>query len=187
MNRFNVLKAPFSGLLVLERQALTDERGFLSRLFCAEELQSYGWVGGIAQINHTHTHAKGTVRGMHFQYPPDAEYKLVTCLAGEVWDVLVDIREQSPTYLRWFSQNLSAANRQSILIPAGFAHGFQTLTDDAEMIYAHSQAYRPSNEGALRATDKRLAIPWPLPVTAMSERDSTHPLIDENFRGISLL
>ena len=105
-----------------------DARGFLSRLFCAEELRAAGWTGPIAQINHTHTARKGTVRGMHFQYPPHAEMKLVSCLRGEVWDVAVDIRAGSQTFLRWHAEILSADNGRALLIPQGFAHGFQALT-----------------------------------------------------------
>lgn len=186
MSRFKAIPTPLLGLHVLERTALGDERGFLSRLFCADELQTVGWQGSVAQINHTLTRDKATVRGMHFQREPHAEFKLVTCVAGEVWDVAVDLRMDSPTYLQWFAQILSAQNKLSMLIPAGFAHGFQSLSDNVELIYVHSQAYHQPSEAGLRATDPHIAINWPLPIGVISDRDSTHPWVDQHFRGVKL-
>ena len=128
MNRFRIQSTPLSGLQVITRQMLGDHRGFLSRLFCADELAQAGWTKPIAQINHTYTAKKGTVRGMHFQHPPHAEMKLVSCIRGEVWDVAVDLRANSPTFLHWHAEVLSADNHKALLIPEGFAHGFQTLS-----------------------------------------------------------
>ena len=184
MNRFTVNTLPLPGLMLVERLRQGDSRGFLSRLFCAEELSAFGWNKPIAQINHSHTARRGTVRGMHFQLPPDAESKLVICLHGEVFDLAVDLRRNSPTFLRWHGVLLSAENQRSVLIPEGFAHGFQTLSDDCELIYLHSAAYRSGAEGAVNATDPRLAINWPLAITEMSDRDRAHPLLGAQFEGI---
>lgn len=186
MNRFLITKTPMAGVLEMQRQRLADTRGFLSRLFCAEELAACGWTKPIAQINHTATTYKGTIRGMHFQHPPHSEMKLVSCLRGEVWDVVVDIRAGSPTFLHWHGACLSAENCMALLIPEGFAHGFQTLTDEAELLYCHSAAYCPGSEGGLNSRDPRLAIDWPIPVTEMSDRDQSHPFIPVDFKGVCL-
>lgn len=140
----------------------------------------------IAQINHTLTRKKGAVRGMHFQRPPHAEIKLVSCLKGEIWDVAIDLRSDSATFLQWHGETLSAENRKSLLIPEGFAHGFQTLTEDCELIYLHTSAYHPESEGALNATDPKLAIAWPLAISDISERDRNHKSIEQDFQGITL-
>lgn len=184
MNRFTVTATPLDGLKVITRQRLGDSRGFLSRMFCADELAGAGWTQPISQINHTYSAAAGTVRGMHFQRPPHAEMKLVSCLHGEVWDVAVDLRADSPTFLHWHGRVLSAANLEALLIPEGFAHGFQALTDGCELLYVHSTAHAPTAEGAVRFDDPRLDIPWPRPVTEVSARDRAHPLLSPQFSGI---
>lgn len=184
MSRFVVQETPLAGVKVVERQVAGDERGFLSRLFCAAELAAAGWQKPIAQINHTYTAQPGTVRGLHCQLPPMAEMKLVTCLQGEVWDVAVDVRADSPTFLQWFGVALSAENHRALLLPEGVAHGFQTLTAGVDLVYCHSAAYAPECEAGLHPLDGRLAIPWPLPVACLSERDRRHPLVDENFIGV---
>jgi dTDP-4-dehydrorhamnose 3,5-epimerase len=138
----------------------------------------------VAQINHTGTRKKGTVRGMHFQYPPHAELKLVSCLRGHIWDVAVDLRAGSPTFLKWHAEELSAENGRAMLIPEGCAHGFQTLTNDVEMLYVHSAPYVTESEGGVRATDPLLAISWPMPIAEISERDANHPLLDSHFLGV---
>jgi dTDP-4-dehydrorhamnose 3,5-epimerase len=186
MNRFEIGDTPLAGLKSVQRQRLGDARGFLSRLFCADELRAAGWDAPIAQINHTHTARRGTVRGLHFQHPPHAEIKLVSCLRGEVLDVAVDLRAGSPTFLQWHAQRLSADNGCALLIPRGFAHGFQTLCDDVELIYCHSAAYAADAEGGLHPLDPRLALPWPLPVAELSARDQRHPPIDDSFKGVLL-
>ncbi len=186
MPRFDFIPTPLTGLLLVHRKAAEDQRGFLSRFYCAEEFAGAGLVKCIAQINHTFTRNKGAVRGLHFQYPPHAEVKLVSCLKGEVLDVAVDLRCGSPTFLQWHGEILSAANRRSLLIPEGYAHGFQTLTEDCELIYLHTAAYHPEAEGALNMADPRLNIVWSLPITDLSERDRCHPLIGSDFQGIVL-
>jgi dTDP-4-dehydrorhamnose 3,5-epimerase len=185
VNRLTVTDLPLAGLRRVERQRLGDARGFFTRLFCAEELRSAGWVEAVAQINHTMTARRGTVRGMHFQRPPHAEMKLVSCIRGEVFDVAVDLRRGSPTFLRWHAEPLAAGNNRALLIPQGFAHGFQALTDDAELIYCHSAAYDAAAEGCLNPRDARLAIAWPLPIVEMSARDESAPMLDETFSGVA--
>ena len=184
MSRFTISETELAGLKVIERQRLSDARGFLARIFCAEEFDAIGWQHPIAQINHTSTADQGTIRGMHFQHPPHCEMKLVSCLRGEVWDVAVDIRAGSPTFLHWFGAHLSADNCRALLIPEGFAHGFQTLTDTVELLYCHSAAYAAGAEGGLNPRDPQLAIDWPLPVTEISARDLSHPLIHNDFQGV---
>lgn len=177
---------PLGGLRRVTRQRLGDHRGFLARLFCAEDLAAAGWLKPIAQINHTFTATKGTVRGMHYQRPPHAEMKLVTCLRGEVWDVAVDLRLASPTFLQWHAERLSSENGCALLLPEGFAHGFQALTDDVELLYCHSAPYVPSAEAGLNPHDKMLAIPWPLPIAELSSRDALHTMLDHEFEGLAV-
>ena len=186
MSRFSVLDLPLPGLKLVERQRIGDGRGFLSRLFCAEELAAAGWVKPISQINHTRTTKCGTVRGMHFQRPPHSEMKLVSCIRGEVWDVALDVRSGSSTFLHWHAERLSADNNRALLIPEGFAHGFQALTDDVELLYCHSAAYAAEAEVGLNPQDTRLAIAWPLAITELSARDAKHSLLESGFEGVSL-
>ena len=186
MSRFENNPTPLEGLRVIHRQAIGDDRGFLSRLFCSEELASAGWTWPIRQINHTATAAQGTVRGMHFQLPPKAEAKLVSCIRGAVWDVAVDLRKDSPTFLQWHAEELSASNRRAMLIPPGFAHGFQILEPYSELIYLHSEAYDPALERGLNPRDPSLAIPWPLEISNVSQRDLGHSMIAADFSGVAL-
>lgn len=184
MSRFTISELPLAGLSLITRQRMGDSRGFLSRLFCAEELAAGGWEDCVSQINHTHTVKRGTVRGLHFQRPPHAEMKLVNCLRGEVWDVVVDVRSESPTFLHWHAEILSADNCRALLIPKGFAHGFQALTDNVELLYCHTVAYEPSSEDALNPQDARLGIAWPLEITEISARDAAHSMISNGFEGV---
>lgn len=184
MNRFSVTDLPLEGVKLVTRRTVGDHRGFLARVFCAEELAAAGWSAPVAQINHAFTARRGTVRGMHFQRPPHAEMKLVTCIRGSVFDVALDVRSGSPTYLRWCSATLSAENGVAMLLPEGFAHGFQALTDDVELLYCHSRAYNPAAEAGANPVDERLGIGWPLPVSELSERDSHHPRVSQGFRGV---
>ena len=183
MSRLTVTDLPLAGLKLVERKRLGDSRGYLTRLFCAEELATANWLKPIAQINHSYTSKRGTVRGMHFQHPPYAEMKLVSCIRGEAYDVAVDVRKNSPTFLHWHGELLTQDNHTSLLIPEGFAHGFQTLSDNCEMLYFHTAAHHADSEGALNAQDPRLAIKWPLAITEQSERDKSHALITTDFKG----
>jgi dTDP-4-dehydrorhamnose 3,5-epimerase len=184
--RFDILDTPLSGLRVLQRKPIGDSRGYLERLFCVAELQALAPDKHIAQINHTLTVSHATVRGLHFQRPPHAEIKFVSCLRGEVFDVAVDLRHKSPTFLRWHAELLSADNHKTYVIPEGFAHGFQTLTEDCEMLYFHTAPYHPEAESGLNAQDPRLAIQWPLPLAGLSSRDAKHPFLGNDFKGLVL-
>lgn len=184
--RFELIESGLGGSVkLLRRKRIADDRGFLSRLFEPGDIAAFGWTGVVAQINETGTTFKGTVRGFHFQYPPFAEAKLVTCTAGAVYDVAVDLRRGSSTFLQHFGVELSAENGCSFLIPEGFAHGFQALTDDVRMIYAHSAAYDAPSEGGLNPLDPRLGVAWPLPVSVISARDQGHRLLDASYLGVA--
>ena len=186
MSQLEISDTTLAGLKLVRRQRQGDARGFLSRLFCADELAAAGWRGSIAQVNHTFTARQGTVRGLHFQHAPHAETKLVTCLRGEVWDVAVDLRQGSPSFLRWHALRLSAENGLALLIPAGFAHGFQSLTEDVEMLYFHDAAHAAQSEGGLNPTDERLSLDWPLPIAELSVRDQAHAALTDAFKGVQL-
>ncbi|MGC1585939.1 MAG: dTDP-4-dehydrorhamnose 3,5-epimerase [Rhodomicrobium sp.] len=178
MSRFSCHSTALQGLLAIGRKPIEDERGFFSRFFCREEFAALGFSRGIAQINHTLTRLPGSIRGMHFQRAPHEETKVVSCIAGAVFDVAVDMRRGSPTYLQWHGEVLSAENSRSMLIPRGFAHGFQTLSENCQLLYLHDEPYAPGFERGLNALDPRLAIAWPLPAGQMSERDQAFAMID---------
>jgi dTDP-4-dehydrorhamnose 3,5-epimerase len=175
--RFEIRATPLEGAVLLERKILGDARGFFERLFCTDELMEAFGNRSIVQINRSRTMCRGCVRGMHFQRPPHAECKIVTCLRGEVFDVAVDLRKNSPTYLSWHAEVLSESNHRSFLIPEGFAHGFQTLSESCEMLYFHSAPFVPEAEGGIHPGDPALSIAWPEEITEISPRDSLHPLI----------
>lgn len=174
------------GSFVIEPEPFSDNRGWFARTYCKKEFQQIGHTKEWVQINHSFTLKKGTVRGMHFQHPPFTEIKMLRCIAGAVYDVIVDIRTGSATFLQCFGVELSAENRKMLYIPGGFAHGFQTLADNTELIYHHSAFYEPGHEGGLKYDDPKLKIQWPLPVTEISARDGSHSFITNNFTGINL-
>ena len=176
---------PLADLVLVGRKPLSDERGYLERLFCADELANEGIRLPVFQVNRTLTRRKGTVRGMHFQFPPHAETKLVSCLAGRVFDVAIDLRRGSPTFMKWHSEELSAGNHKSLLIPSGFAHGLQTLEDDCELLYFHSAAFAAEAEGGIHPQEPKIGIAWPLPITDMSTRDRNHPALAADFKGLA--
>lgn len=186
MRRFILKKTAINDLLVIERNPLRDNRGYFERLFCDTELEEILENRKIAQINHSRTKQKGTVRGMHYQLPPFSEMKIVSCLRGKVFDVAIDLRKGSKTFLHWHSELLSETNHRSIVIPEGFAHGFQTLTKECELIYLHTATYKPEDQAGLNALDPLLAIDWPLSITECSPRDQSHSMLSSNFLGISL-
>lgn len=183
--RFDILTTPIEGLRVLQRKPVRDSRGYLERLFCMDEFQSLLPGRRIEQVNHTLTAGCGTVRALHFQHSPHAETKFVHCLRGEVFDVAVDLRRGSPTFLRWHAEMLSAENHRTFVIPEGFAHGFQVLADECEMLYFHTAAHCREAEGGLHPRDPRLAIGWPLPVAGLSPRDAAHPYLDASYPGVA--
>ncbi len=177
---------PISDLLVAQSRTHKDERGAFARLFCDQELSRVLGSRKIVQINHSCTDAVGAVRGMHFQRAPHAEMKLVRCLKGKVWDVAVDLRPHSASFKRWYAQELSPQNAFLMVIPEGFAHGFQVLEAGSELLYLHTAFYNPDAEGGVRYDDPELRIAWPLPVTDISNRDASHADIDDGFIGIFL-
>ncbi len=185
MSRFTIKQTPIDGLDLIQRNPIGDVRGYLERLFCTEDLRTVIGVRQIVQINHTLTAKIGTVRGMHYQHPPHMEMKLVSCLRGEVFDVAVDLRRDSPTFLKWHAEVLSEENHRTFAIPGGFAHGFQALTDNCELLYLHTALYHPDAEAGLDTLDVRLAIEWPLPVSERSARDQRHPPITADFAGVT--
>ena len=179
--------APLPGAFVIDLEPFSDERGWFARYYDRKEFElrtghSKDWV----QLNHSVSYNRGTLRGLHFQHPPYREIKMVRCIAGAVYDVIVDLREGSPTFLQSYGIELTARNNRMIYIPEGFAHGFQTLESDSTLLYHHSEYYTPGAEGGFRYDDPAFAIRWPLPVTVISERDTRHPYIDNNFKGIGL-
>ncbi len=183
--RFDVFDTPLQHLRLIQRKPIGDERGYLERMFCVEEFRKLMPGKSIVQINRTRTAKRGAVRGLHFQFQPHAETKIVSCLRGEVFDVAVDLRPGSPTFLRWHAEILSADNHKTLLIPEGFAHGFQSLAEDCELLYFHTAAWQPSAEGGLNAKDPTLDIHWPMAVTELSSRDAAHPLITKELLGVA--
>lgn len=177
MGRLIIKETELGGAFVVEPELLSDDRGFFARTFCAREFAEHGLVPVVAQANLSFNHRAGTVRGMHFQYPPATEVKLVRCISGAIVDVIVDVRPESPTFGRHIAVELSAQNRRALYVPARFAHGYQTLTDDAEVSYQVSEFYTPGVEGGLRYNDPELAISWPLPVSMISDKDAAWPLV----------
>jgi len=184
--RFSFIPTKFSGLWIAQRVTLDDERGSFTRLFCNDEFSKIGLKKPIVQINHSITNKSGTLRGLHYQHPPHTEAKVVTCIKGEIYDVAVDLRHGSETFLRWHGEVLSSQNQKSMVIPEGFAHGFQTLMDECELIYLHTVKYIPEADDGLNAFDPRIAINWPLSLQSMSNRDAQYPYIDEYYSGITV-
>ncbi|MDB5776806.1 MAG: dTDP-4-dehydrorhamnose 3,5-epimerase [Herbaspirillum sp.] len=175
-----------AGVAIVQSGRRLDERGGFARWFCDGELAPELQGAAVRQINHSHSRDRGTVRGMHFQTPPHAEKKLIRCLAGRIFDVVVDLRRGSPTFLAWRGFELAAGDDRALLIPEGCAHGFQTLSDDVQLLYLHTAPYTPAAEGAVRFDDPRIGIAWPLPPQHLSERDMQHPLLAADFSGIQI-
>ncbi len=183
--KLNIVSTDIEGLYIVSPNVFNDERGSFSRVYCEEEMKDiFGNI--IKQINHSITKKKGTVRGLHYQYEPNSEVKMLKCISGAVLDVVVDIRKESPTFLQVFTMELTAQNKKMIYIPKGFAHGFQTLEDNTELLYLHSSIYKPSLEGALNVKDPLLNINWPLDIINLSKRDNEHKFLSAAFKGIEI-
>jgi dTDP-4-dehydrorhamnose 3,5-epimerase len=185
MGRMKFHRTPLEGLLLIETTPVQDERGQFVRVFCEEECTALRPDLRWAQINLSRTLRKGTVRGMHYQRPPAAEAKLIRCLRGRVFDVAVDLRAGSATFLQWHGVELSEDGPMQFFIPEGFAHGFQALTDDAQLLYLHTRAWDRELESALRHDDPTLAIAWPQPITQISDKDRRAPLVAGSFAGVT--
>jgi dTDP-4-dehydrorhamnose 3,5-epimerase len=177
-------KLSLAGSYIIEPEPFQDDRGWFARFYCKKDFQQIGHNKEWVQLNHSVTNKKGAVRGMHFQHPPFHEIKMVKCIKGKVFDVIIDLRTDSETFLSWEGVELSAENKKMIYIPEGFAHGFQCLTDDCELIYHHSEYYTPGSEGGIHYNDPMVKIKWPLTVSQISPRDESHPYLDRNFKGI---
>ncbi len=167
-------ETPLKGAFVIELEPREDERGFFARAFCQRELADHGLVNVITQANMSYNHEKGTLRGLHYQLPPHAEVKMVRCIAGAIWDVIVDLRKESTTYLQWFGVELSAENRRMFYVPQGFGHGYQALTDRSEVLYLVTEFYTPNAERGLRWNDPAFKIQWPLADPILSPKDAVH-------------
>jgi len=179
-------KLLLNGAFIIEPEIIKDQRGSFYRVICSNELKTIGHNESIVQVNHSINMEPGTIRGLHFQVPPKSEIKIVKCIKGAIFDVIVDIRRNSATLLKWHGENLSEENMRIMYVPKGFAHGFQTLKPQSELIYFTTEFYSPEYENAFRYNDPELKISWPLPVSNISERDLAHPLIDKSFKGFDI-
>jgi dTDP-4-dehydrorhamnose 3,5-epimerase len=187
MAKLNFTETPVKGAFVIEPDAFVDHRGFFARMFCVKELKAKGLNHKIVQANHSKSVGKGTIRGLHYQLPPNAETKIVKCIKGKIFDVIVDVRKDSPTFLHWFGVELTADNKKMLYIPEGFAHGFQALEEEVEIIYLVTNFYAPEAERGVRYNDQKINIEWPIKENIItSEKDEKILLLDENFTGIEL-
>jgi dTDP-4-dehydrorhamnose 3,5-epimerase len=176
--------AKLGGSYTIDIDTFSDERGWFARYYCKKDFQEIGHQKEWVQLNHSFTKQKGSIRGMHYQLPPFSEIKLVRCIHGSVFDVIVDVRKNSTTFLQWFGVELSAENKKMIYIPEGFAHGFQTLTDDCELLYHHSEFYTQGSEAGILYNESLIKIKWPMNVNVISKRDLQHPELTKSFKGI---
>lgn len=176
MDKFSLIETPLKDLFVIELKPIYDNRGFFERLYCADEFKSI-LKKPIKQINHSLTKMKGSIRGMHYQLPPMAETKIIKCVKSSIFDVAIDVRKDSPTYLKWHAEVISENNSKMLLVPEGFAHGFQTFENDTEIIYLTTEFYSMEHESGIRYDDPAVNIPWPLKLSVISEKDKNLPLL----------
>ena len=186
MKTLSIIESSIPEVKVIKRNPILDDRGFFERLFCRQELEDILGDRQVLQINRTLTKTKGAIRGLHFQHSPSAEVKLVSCTHGTIFDVAVDVRMGSPTFMQWHGEILSAKNARSLYVPEGFAHGFQALTNTCELIYLHTSPYASHLEDGINAFDPKLSIEWPHEITQMSNRDLGLKKIDKDFKGVVL-
>jgi dTDP-4-dehydrorhamnose 3,5-epimerase len=173
------IETQLAGAYIIDIERRQDSRGFFARAFCQKEFEAHGLKPTIAQANVAHNIRKGTLRGMHFQFPPAAETKVVRCTRGGILDIIVDLRPESPTYLQNISVELNEENQRALYVPERFAHGYQVLFDNTDTSYQVGEFYTPSAESGLRHDDPRLKLSWPLPVTVISDKDLKFALLDE--------
>ena len=185
-SQIKLASTPIEGLYILSRDIVSDERGFFFRVYCEESLSGLGLSGAFPQINYSFAINKFTTRGCHFQNPPYAETKIVTCSMGAIFDVAIDLREGSKTFLQWFGIVLSEKNGRSLYIPEGFAHGSQSLSNESSLIYLHSKKYSPQNEEGINVFDPMISIKWPGAPANLSKRDKSFPFLSQNFQGVKV-
>jgi len=177
-------ETPLKGAYIIELKPYTDDRGLFVRTYCKNEFSEIRHDQEFVQFNHSVTNQKGTIRGMHYQVPPYSETKLIRCVRGSVHDVIIDLRKDSSTFLKFTAVELSEQNMLSLYIPRGFAHGFQTLEDNSQLIYHHTAYYTPGYEAGIRYNDPAIGIKWPLPVSVITQKDLNHNLLNNSFKGI---
>lgn len=176
-------KTKLEGAYTIELDRLGDDRGFFARLFCSKEFADAGLIDSFVQINNSLTRDKGTLRGMHYQLPPSAEVKVVRCIQGALFDIILDLRPDSPTFCQWFGDTLSAENRRMMYVPKGFAHGFITLEENTEAFYLAGAPYAAEQERGIRYNDPKFNIKWPLEPVVISEKDKNWPDFDPKYHG----
>ncbi len=186
MTKLAITPTPFSDVYVIDTSAFVDNRGIFARWFCIQEMDEIMHGEQIVNVNFSKTVKKGAIRGMHFQFPPHSEIKMVRCIHGKIHDVVVDLRKNSPTFLQHFSIDLSEDNMKLLFIPKGFAHGFQTMEDNSEIMYLVTEFYDPNHESGLNPLDPSLNINWPEKLTDISDKDRNRPLINLNFSGVDI-
>lgn len=179
-----VMPTPLAGAFVIELDPRRDERGYFVRTYCQDEFAKHGLATDFVQSSQSRTVGKGSIRGMHFQQPPNLEVKLIRCVRGAMLDVFVDLRRESPSFLQWFAVELSETNFRMAYLPAGFAHGFQTLSDEVDVLYDITPAYVPGAEGRVRFDDPILGIRWPLPISNVSGKDAAALPLSRDFAGL---
>jgi dTDP-4-dehydrorhamnose 3,5-epimerase len=170
--------APLEGVFVIEPEFLEDERGFFARSFCQDQFRAHGLDPVVAQCNISFNRQCGTLRGLHYQAPPHEEAKLVRCTRGAIWDAVVDLRDSSVTRYRWFAVELTSESRRALYVPAGFAHGFQTLANDSEVLYQMSGSFHPESARGLRWDDPAFGIAWPIRNPVLSLKDRSYPFLE---------
>ena len=178
------IETKLGGAFVIEVEKIDDHRGSFFRFFCKDDFKELNHSKEFIQFNHSVNTLKGTLRGMHYQHPTYSEVKLIMCNKGRVYDVLIDLRKNSPTFLNWISVELSAEKSNMVYVPEGIAHGFQTLEDASELLYYHTSTYKPEAEGGIRYDDDKVNIKWPIEVTNISDRDKSYKKLTTEFRGI---
>lgn len=186
MENFSIITTNLLDAYIIDCFPHKDCRGLFCRWFCTKELSEIFGEKKIINVNFSRTTKKGSIRGMHFQIPPYSEMKIVRCIKGRILDTIIDIREGSKTFLEHISVELSEENMRMLVVPEGFAHGFQTLDDDCEIMYLVTELYNKPSENGLRYSDPKLAINWPLPIADVSEKDANHKLIDKDFKGVRI-
>lgn len=181
----NITELDIKGVYKITPKVIGDERGGFFRYYCKNEFSDLT-KSEFVQMNHSFNTLKGTLRGLHYQQPPHAEDKLVRCVKGKIWDVFIDLRKESPTFLQWRSAVLSEENKEMLFLPKGIAHGFITLEDDTHVLYHHTEYYHPESERGFRHDDQKLNIDWPVEMSNISQRDEEHPFIADSFKGLDI-